>query len=379
MGSEMCIRDRFLVFQGTTKELHTLLELINTIHPSIQFTMKHTERKSESLGDKCSCEPLSAVPFLDTLCSIVNIKIEVDLYRKESDRNQYLLLNSCHPRSVTTNIPFSLSLRIVRICSNFSNRTKRLKELKVLLIERGYREQVIDRAIERAIKIPRKQALLKKNKKERPKRPVLALKYDPRLPSVTGIVNRHWRTMISQDQHLKEVFTSPPLTAFKKQRNIRDNLIRAKVADPPQLRPSRRKNPGMKRCGNMCTICPYVIERKEVKIDNKKVPWKINKNVNCESKNIVYMIECLKCKQRYIGESKRSLKSRLADHRGYIKKEQIDTTTGAHYNQPGHQLSDMSVIILEISRKQEDIYRKEREKYFINLFNTNYRGLNKQK
>ena len=185
--------------------------------------------------------------------------------------------------------------------------------------------------------------------------------------------------MISQDQHLKEVFTSPPLTAFKKQRNIRDNLIRAKVADPPQLRPSRRKNPGMKRCGNMCTICPYVIERKEVKIDNKKVPWKINKNVNCESKNIVYMIECLKCKQRYIGESKRSLKSRLADHRGYIKKEQIDTTTGAHYNQPGHQLSDMSVIILEISRKQEDIYRKEREKYFINLFNTNYRGLNKQK
>ena len=154
--------------------------------------------------------------------------------------------------------------------------------------------------------------------------------------------------------------------------------MRAKVADPPQLRPTR-KNQGMKRCGKMCTICPYVKEGKEIKIDNKKTPWKINKNVNCESRNIVYMIECLKCKQRYIGESKRSLKSRLADHRGYINKEQTDTATGAHFNQPGHSLSDLSVTILEISRKEDDIYRKEREKYFINLFNTNYRGLNKQK
>ena len=207
----------------------------------------------------------------------------------------------------------------------------------------------------------------------------MALKYDPRLPFVTGVMNKHWRSMIGQDQYLKEVFESPPLTAFKKQKNIRDHLVRAKVADPPQIRPIRRKNPGMKRCGKMCTICPYVKEGKEVKIENKKVPWKISKNVNCESKNIIYIIECLKCKKRYIGESKRSLKSRLADHRGYINKEQVDTATGAHYNQPGHQLSDLSVTILEVSRKQEDNYRKEREKYFINLFNTNYKGLNKQK
>ena len=81
----------------------------------------------------------------------------------------------------------------------------------------------------------------------------------------------------------------------------------------------------------------------------------------------------------YIGESKRSLKSRLADHRGYINKEKIETATGAHYNQPRHQLSDMSVTILEKSRKEEDLYRKQREKYFINFFDTNYRGLNKQR
>jgi hypothetical protein len=69
----------------------------------------------------------------------------------------------------------------------------------------------------------------------------------------------------------------------------------------------------------------------------------------------------------------------LADHRGYINKGQAHTATGANYNQPGHSLSDLSVTVLEISRKEDDLYRKEHEKYFINLFNTNYRGLNKQK
>ena len=183
--------------------------------------------------------------------------------------------------------------------------------------------------------------------------------------------------MVSRDEYLKEVFKSPPLTAYKKQRNIRDNLIRAKVADPPPKGP-QRKNPGMKRCGNMCTICPYVIEGKQIKINNKKKPWTINKNVTCETRNIVYMIECLKCKDRYIGESKRSLKARLADHRAYINNEQVNYATGAHFNKPRHQLSDLSVTILEKIRKEDDSYRKERERYFINLFNTYHKGLNKQ-
>ena len=369
--------DLFLLWRGTSKELHSFIEEINKIHPCIQFSMNHTERKGEIEEDKCSCKPLSEVPFLDTLCSIKGNKIEVDLYRKETDKNQYLLLNSCHPRSVTLNIPFSLSLRIVRICTNFQNRVKRLKELKALLLERGYKEKNVDQAIERAQKIPRKEALKKVKKTESSKKPVLTLKYDPRLPSVPGIVSKHYRSMICRDEYLKEVFKSPPLTAYKKQRNIRDNLIRAKVADPPKKRPER-KNPGMKRCGKMCTVCPYVKEVKEVKINNRKGPWKINKNVNCETRNIIYMIECLKCKERYIGESKRTLKSRLADHRGYINNIQVNYPTGAHFNTPGHQLSDLSVIILEKSRQEDNSYRKGRESYFINLFNTYYKGLNKQ-
>ena len=50
-------------------------------------------------------------------CNIINVnnKIIVDLYRKSTDRNMYLRTSSCHPNSVTDNIPYSLALRIVRI------------------------------------------------------------------------------------------------------------------------------------------------------------------------------------------------------------------------------------------------------------------------
>ena len=49
--------------------------------------------------------------------SIQNGPIETDLFEKDTDRNQYLLRESCHPNGVTAPILFSLGLRINRICS----------------------------------------------------------------------------------------------------------------------------------------------------------------------------------------------------------------------------------------------------------------------
>ena len=91
------------------------------------------------------------------------------------------------------------------------------------------------------------------------------------------------------------------------------------------------------------------------------------------------MIECRKdsCRMRYIGETKRIMKFRLAEHRGYISNND-DTPTGEHFNSPGHSISDLSMTILEKVKSKEEVYRKEREKYLIRKFNTFYRGLNHQ-
>ena len=134
----------------------------------------------------------------------------------------------------------------------------------------------------------------------------------------------------------------------------------------------------MKKCTKNCSACPFIREVKSLKIN--KGEWKINQSVNCESSNCVYLIECRKdnCKAKYVGETKRTIKDRLADHRGYIKNEKTETTTGEHFNTAGHSLSDLSITVLEVVKKKDDLYRKEREKYFIRKFNAFYDGLNRQ-
>ena len=96
----------------------------------------------------------------------------------------------------TKAIPISLALRIVRICSDPEKRDNRLMELKELLLERNYSERMVDSAIERAKKVPRKAALKKVLKKSKTKRPVFAVTYDLRLPSITNLQTKHWRSMV---------------------------------------------------------------------------------------------------------------------------------------------------------------------------------------
>ena len=50
---------------------------------------------------------------------------------------------------------------------------------------------------------------------------------------------KHYRSMVSQDIHIKTVFPKPPLIVFRRQNYIRESLIRAKVP-PPHTRWNRR-------------------------------------------------------------------------------------------------------------------------------------------
>lgn len=127
-----------------------------------------------------------------------------------------------------------------------------------------------------------------------------------------------------------------------------------------------------------CTACPYARERKSLSINGST--WSLNRKFDCNTYNIVYAILCKKekCKQVYIGETKRLLKVRLADHRGYIVNKDTSQSTGHHFNLPGHSLSDLSISVIEQVKKNDLVYRKEREEYHIRRFNTLHKRLNRK-
>ena len=210
---------------------------------------------------------------MDTSVSIVEGQIVTDLYKKPTDKNQYLLPSSCHPPDTTKSIPFSLALRIQRICSNEESREILFEELKSMLLDRNYKSSMIDASIRRARAIPRSRALQKVANSNQTKRPVYAVTWDPRLPNQSKILGKHWRSMTISSPYMKEVFPEPPLVAYKRQKNISDFLIRAKVPIKSQNRPKRRLN-GMKKCQKNCVICSYIKKGKNVK--GAQFTWHLN-------------------------------------------------------------------------------------------------------
>ena len=51
--------------------------------------------------------------------------------------------------------------------------------------------------------------------------------------------------------------------------------------------------------------------------------------------------------------------------------------SGIHFNEKGHRVSDMQISIIEKLVNQDPQFRKQRERMYIQKFNTKYKGLNK--
>ena len=99
-------------------------------------------------------------------------------------------------------------------------------------------------------------------------------------------MGKHWPSM-TQDAYVSSVFPQPLVTAYRKQKNISDFLIRSKLP-PKEGSYPKIDIPGIKKCGKSCLICPFKKVGKNLK-DND-FTWLINKFLHCKSdKNIIYM------------------------------------------------------------------------------------------
>ena len=104
------IDDIFMVWTHGEEKLNEFITHINSSHNTIKFTHEFSE---------------SSISFLDvTVLLDNNNQISTDLYVKSTDTHQYLLHTSCHPNHVKKSIPFSLALRIRRICPPLKNLNK---------------------------------------------------------------------------------------------------------------------------------------------------------------------------------------------------------------------------------------------------------------
>ena len=133
-------QDDTLIIDQHIAATKLLLELFNSLHPLLQFTL---ENLSEIL------------PFLDVLLRIIGTQLETSIYHKPTDSFNYLHFASNHPAHIKRNIPYSLARRRKGIVSRKTERIESYIALKHRLVQKLYPPKLVDNAIIKAEKTPR--------------------------------------------------------------------------------------------------------------------------------------------------------------------------------------------------------------------------------
>ena len=345
------IDDILIIWTGTEDSFLEFMAAINALHPTIKFTYTYDIKNKSTT-------------FLDTTVFIKGNKIYTDLYRKETDRVQYLLPSSCHPSHIFNNIPFSLALRLVRICSERHTLLKRCEELKVMLLTRKYPKNIINAAIEKALKLDRNE-ILKKVIRKPNDRPIFVTTYHPALPGISSILLKHWKTLTRSTVGLR-TFPKPPMVAYRQPANLKKTLVRTNL--PPDKRAQRLLLGSHKCRKSPCKMCSYVSQEKEFKSSVTGISYKSTNFYNCQTTGVIYLLNCAKCRKQYVGETERRCVDRFKEHILYVNN--FKEATGAHFNLPGHSHADLSVHIIEKVTPNTKHFRLERESHWIRTLST---------
>ena len=178
---------------------------LNTKHESIKFNYQISKTR---------------ITFLDTEIYRKNNKLCTKIYRKKTDLQTFLNINSEHPKSLKASIPYSQALRIQRICSKTTAFEYDLQELKERLVNQGYNKKSTDQQFSKVKKIDRNELLKEKthDKKAQNKTP-LVLTYNRFLPHISNIVRKHWN-ILNISRTLQGLFQVEQMTVFKRNRNL---------------------------------------------------------------------------------------------------------------------------------------------------------------
>ena len=177
------------------------------------------------------------------------------------------------------------------------------------------------------------------------------------------------RIQLSQVRLDLIAFKHLPVVAFRRCPNLRDLLVLAKL-------PSNSTNPnpqlpcGSFRCGKNCATCPYISDGlTSYTFFSTGETRTIKSNLACDTKNLIYMIQCNRCNLQYIEETKRRLKDRFNEHRRTIdnpKTKSKPTTAAEHFlSSPNHTANDMQLIPIEKIFSNRDSIRVRPKKLFF--------------
>jgi len=347
------IDDIFLIWTHGLSELTKFTDYLNDSHKSIKFTFEFNE---------------SEMTFLDTITYRIpgTNKIGVKLYTKPTDTHAYLEYSSEHPRHQKESIPYSQFLRLRRNCTNIEDFKKESIKMKTYFKYRNYPQKLIEDSFDRALHKERASLFINREKEtldvSNTRIPFVST-HNPTNPNFKTLISQIW-PILNYSEKCRQVFTHMPLFASRRERNLKDRLVKAEFGQKHNVLfiQSSCNRPN-------CKYCIKIKKTKNFKSSITQEKFKKKQIGDCETRNIIYMVSCSLCRKQYIGQTKRPFRNRMYEHMRYILQNN-DEPTGRHYNLPEHNLDHAQFEIIELlsgdpDSEQSANKRDNREDYWI--------------
>lgn len=360
------IDDIFMIWQHGEEKLKEFLELLNAAHPTIKFTAEYSDKK---------------INFLDVQVIKEGDRLVTDLYTKPTDTHQYLHSTSCHVYHSKRSIPYSQTLRLNRICSEGKFFDKRCNELEQWLSARGYKDKLVRSQILKARKFSRNELLNRTSNKDGQRQEVLTVNitYHPAYAKLKNILNDIHLLLTPNKEHQK-VFPRPPIVGFRRGKSLKDYLVRAKV---PEIKPVECGSSC--RCnGKRCKVCFYIKETDSFQDKSGNKTFKIKHTINCNSKYVVYLLQCKVCRKQYVGSAETSFRLRFNNYSSCNRRHNAGAknvpqeSLHRHFDQSDHhRMEDWEFILIDQAESLESVRRKE--DFWQNMLDTFVpKGLNER-
>jgi hypothetical protein len=343
--------DIFFLWPGDRESLKEYEIFLNNIIPDIKVTLE------------CSEEQIN---FLDTTIYKASNTLQTRVYFKPTDTHQLLHKTSFHPTHTCNGILKSQLIRFKRISSSKLDFDNTCKILFSALKKRGYTYSQM-RQLKRDIWLNYTVNRERNNEQnEELKQPIIPIIVDYCKLGLT--LGREYKNIIKNANKFNNCKT---LLAYKIDKNLKQLLVKSKLESNTvgSFIACRQIN---------CKTCKTHTHNDTLFHSTKtRKTYNIKGVSSCNTKNIVYLITCKKCQLQYVGETSRTLRERLNEHRSAIKTKNINSPIGIHFNLANHSITDLGIIIIEKITHDNSSLRKNCEKHWQRKLKTIYpHGLN---
>ena len=119
------------------------------------------------------------ISYLGAKIYIKNTKLDTKTFRKKTDRQTFLNINSEHPKSLKNSISYSQTIQRKKLSSTKKNFDHHSRELKERFLRQGYDRKFINEQLEKVGKLVRDNVLQEKDQEQQDsKRIPLILTYN---------------------------------------------------------------------------------------------------------------------------------------------------------------------------------------------------------